>query len=80
MAERPRSHGLFSADGTADLAEMMKEISSHNAPVWTFIYSLRREDAVRLGYDTGESWRRLLVAHQTELAAAMKKAQENAKE
>ena len=72
MAERPRSHGLFSADGTADLAEMMKEISSHNAPVWTFIYSLRREDAVRLGYDTGESWRRLLVAHQTELAAAMK--------
>ena len=72
MAERPRSHGLFSADGAADLAEMMKEISSHNAPVWTFIYSLRREDAVRLGYDTGESWRRLLLAHQTELAAAMK--------
>ena len=72
MAERPRSHGLFSADGTADLAEMMKEISSHDAPVWTFIYSLRREDAVRLGYDTGESWRRLLLAHQTELAAAMK--------
>ena len=55
MAERPRSHGLFSADGTADLAEMMKEISSHNAPVWTFIYSLRREDAARLGYETGES-------------------------
>ena len=72
MAERPRSHGLFSADGTADLAEMMKEISSHNAPVWTFIYSLRREDAARLGYDTGENWRRLLLAHQTELAAAMK--------
>lgn len=72
MAERPRSHGLFSADGTADLAEMMKEISSHDAPVWTFIYSLRREDAVRLGYDTGESWRRLLLAHQTELAEAMK--------
>ena len=72
MAERPRSHGLFSADGTADLAEMMKEISSHDAPVWTFIYSLRREDAARLGYETSESWRRLLVAHQTELAAAMK--------
>lgn len=72
MAERPRSHGLFSADGAADLAEMMKEISSHNAPVWTFIYSLRREDAARLGYDTSESWRRLLLAHQTELAAAMK--------
>lgn len=72
MAERPRSHGLFFADGTADLAEMMKEISSHDAPVWTFIYSLRRKDAARLGYETGESWRRLLLAHQTELAAAMK--------
>ena len=72
MAERPRSHGLFSADGTADLTEMTKEISSHDAPVWTFIYSLRREDAARLGYETGESWRRLLLAHQTELAAAMK--------
>lgn len=72
MAERPRSHGLFSADGAADLAEMMKEISSHDAPVWTFIYSLRREDAARLGYETGESWRRLLLAHQTELAAVMK--------
>ena len=72
MAERPRSHGLFSEDGTADLAEMMKEISSHDAPVWTFIYSLRRKDAARLGYETGESWRRLLLAHQTELAAAMK--------
>lgn len=72
MAERPRSHGLFSADGAADLAEMMKEISSHDAPVWTFIYSLRREDAARLGYETSESWRRLLLAHQTELAAAMK--------
>ena len=72
MAERPRSHGLFSADGAADLAEMMQEISSHDAPVWTFIYSLRREDAARLGYETGESWRRLLLAHQTELAAAMK--------
>ena len=72
MAERPRSHGLFSADGTADLAEMMKEISSHNAPVWTFIYSLKREDAHRLGYENSESWRRLLLAHQTELATAMK--------
>ena len=77
MAERPRSHGLFSADGTADLTEMMKEISSHDAPVWTFIYSLRRKDAARLGYETGESWRRLLLAHQTELAQAMKISPKN---
>ena len=72
IAERPRSHGLFSADGAADLEQTMEEINAHAGPVWTFIYSLKREDAARLGYESGESWRRLLLAHQTELAAAMK--------
>lgn len=72
MAERPRSHGLFSADGDADLEQTTEEIRAHTGPVWTFIYSLKREDAARLGYENGESWRRLLLAHQAELAAAMK--------
>ena len=72
IAERPRSHGLFSADGAADLERTMEEINAHAGPVWTFIYSLKREDAARLGYENGESWRRLLLAHQAELAAAMK--------
>lgn len=72
MAQRPRSHGLFSADGPADLEKTMEEINAHTGPVWTFIYSLKREDAARLGYENGESWRRLLLAHQTELATAMK--------
>lgn len=72
IAERPRSHGLFSADGPADLEQTMEEINAHAGPVWTFIYSLKREDAARLGYENGESWRRLLLAHQTELATAMK--------
>ena len=60
MAERPRSHGLFSADGAADLEQTMEEINAHAGPVWTFIYSLKREDAARLGYENGESkqnWR-----------------------
>ena len=72
MAERPRSHGLFSADGAADLEQTTEEIRAHTGPVWTFIYSLKRADAARLGYENGESWRRLLLAHQAELAAAMK--------
>ena len=72
MAERPRSHGLFSADGLADLEKTMDEINGHTGPAWTFIYSLKREDAVRLGYDSAESWRKLLLAHQAELAQAMK--------
>ncbi len=72
IAERPRSHGLFSNTESVDLEMTMKEVSNHPAPVWTFIYSLRREDAARLGYDSAASWRRLLLAHQTELAEAMK--------
>ena len=59
MAQRPRSHGLFSADGPADLEKTMEEINGHTGPVWTFVYSLKREDAHRLGYENGESWRRL---------------------
>ena len=72
IAERPRSHGLFSNTESVDLEMTMKEVSNHPTPVWTFIYSLRREDAARLGYDSAASWRRLLLAHQTELAEAMK--------
>lgn len=72
IAERPRSHGLFSGGENTDMEKAMKEVGSHPAPVWTFIYSLRREDAVRLGYDSAASWRRLIMAHQTELAEAMK--------
>ena len=72
IAERPRSHGLFSNVQNTDLEKTMQEVNNHPAPVWTFIYSLKREDAVRLGYDSAESWRKLLLAHQTELAEAMK--------
>jgi len=72
IAERPRSHGLFSGEQNTDLKKTMAEVSSHSALVWTFIYSLKREDAVRLGYDSAASWRRLIMAHQTELAEAIK--------
>lgn len=72
IAERPRSHGLFSNSQNTNLDDTMQEVNSHPAPVWTFIYSLKREDAARLGYNSAESWRKLLLAHQTELAEAMK--------
>ena len=77
LAPRPRSHGRVSADGPADLEKTVEEINGHTGPVWTFIWSLRREDAARLGYETSESWRKLLLAHQTELAQAMKISPKN---
>jgi len=72
IAERPRSHGLFSATKNTNLNTVMEDVSSHPAPVWTFIYSLKREDTARLGYDSAESWRCLLTTHQTEIAETMK--------
>lgn len=72
IAERPRSHGLFSNAESTNLANTMAKVERHPGPVWTFVYSLKREDAARLGCDNAASWRRLLQAHQVELAEAMK--------
>ena len=76
IATRPRverhgEHGLFSSRPVS-LNDSLKEIEAHTGNVWTFIWSLRRENAARLGYDHAESWRRLLMAHQVEIAEAMK--------
>lgn len=70
-AERHDDHGLFSSQ-PVDLDAVMEEAAQHTGPVWTLIYSLKREDAARLGYDNAASWRTLLKAHQVELATAMK--------
>ena len=72
MAMRPGSHGLFGSQPVVSLDAVMKEAEQHTGPVWTLIYSLHREDAARLGYDNAESWRKLINAHQVELATAMK--------
>jgi len=71
-AERHGGHGLFSSQPAVDLNAVMEEAEQHTGPVWTLIYSLRREDAARLGYDNAEGWRKLIKAHQVELATAMK--------
>ena len=76
IATRPRverhgEHGLFSSRPVS-LNDSLKEIEKHTGNVWTFIWSLRREDAARLGYDHAESWQKLLMAHQVEIAEAMK--------
>ena len=54
-----------------DLEKTLGELKAHEGNVWTIIYSLRREDAARLGYDNAESWRLTLLAHQNDFAEAM---------
>ena len=49
----------------------MNELKAHESNVWTIIYSLRREDAARLGYDNAASWRALLRSKQADFAEAM---------
>lgn len=68
-AERIGSHGLFTEEGVqVNLAKVSRELNLHDGNVWTAIISLRREDAERLGYNTGERWRQMLRAQSQELS------------
>ena len=49
-AERLGSHGLFGDEDGVDLESAMSELEQYTGNVWTHIISLKREDAVRLGY------------------------------
>mgnify|MGYP004558192947 FL=1 len=76
IATRPRAekhgeHGLFGAEDAVDLEKAMQELQAHEGNGWTIIYSLRREDAARLGYDNAASWRALLRSKQADFAEAM---------
>ena len=76
IATRPRAekhgeHGLFGAEDAVDLEKAMQELQAHEGNVWTIIYSLRRDDAARLGYDNAASWRALLRSKQADFAEAM---------
>ncbi len=77
IATRPRvqlrgEHGLFGQETSVNLPKTIEEINGHNGNVWTIIYSLRRSDAARLGYESSENWRNLIISHKAELAEAMK--------
>ncbi len=68
-AERFGSHGLFTDDGVrVKLEDVSKELNEYEGNVWTVIISLRREDAERLGFNSGERWRDMLRT-QTEAIA-----------
>ena len=78
-AELRGRHGLFGREDAVDLKAVEQELQQHNGNVWTLIYSLRREDAARLGYDNSESWRGLLLSKQAELSKAIGISAENLK-
>ena len=77
IAQRPRAekhggHGLFCEADTTDLKAAKAELDAHDGKVWTFIFSLRREDAERLGYNKAAAWRNLLKHESAAIAEAMR--------
>ena len=78
MAMRPGvqkrgSHGLFNeSDKPIVLDRAANEIANHKGSVWSHVVSLRREDAVRLGYDNSEVWRDLVKRHISDIAKAQR--------
>ena len=78
MAMRPGvqkrgSHGLFNEkDEPIILDRVANEIANHKGNVWSHVVSLRREDAIRLGYDNSDVWRNLVKRHISDIAKAQR--------
>lgn len=78
IATRPRAekigqHGLFTDAGVeVDLDKVSDELNNFKGTIWTVIVSIRREDAEKLGFETGERWRNMVRANRDELAKNFK--------
>ena len=69
--EKRGSHGLFNEkDEPIILNQAANEIAEHKGNVWSHVVSLRREDAVRLGFDNSYAWRELVKRHISDIAKA----------
>ena len=69
--EKRGSHGLFNEkDDPIILNQAANEIAEHKGNVWSHVVSLRREDAVRLGFDNSDAWRELVKRHISDIAKA----------
>ncbi len=69
-AEKHGAHGLFGRQENTELTAAMHDLTAHDGNVWTIIYSLHREDAERLGYNSAAAWQKLLVRQQSKFAEA----------
>lgn len=77
-AERFGTHGLFTDDGVqVQLSKVTEELDSHKGNIWTAIISIRREDAQRLGFNTGTRWRNMLRTQTEALAKNLKIPMQN---
>ena len=71
--EKRGAHGVFNeSDEPIVLDRAANEIANHPGNVWSHVVSLRREDAIRLGYDNSERWRELVMRHIADIAEQTK--------
>ena len=71
--EKRGSHGLFNdKDEPIILNQAANEIANHPGNVWSHVVSLRREDAIRLGYDNSDRWRDLVKRHISDISEAQR--------
>ena len=67
--EKRGEHGLFNeSNEPIVLDQIAEEVANHPGNVWSHIVSLRREDAIRLGYDNSDRWRELVMRHIADIA------------
>ena len=78
LANRPgavkfNSHGLFSqTDKPIVLDRVAKEVANHKGNVWTHVVSLRRDDAQKMGYESLDAWRNLIIRQIPNIAKQSK--------
>ena len=83
IANRPRverigEHGLFTDARTpVVLSQVQNDVVNHKGAIWTHVISLSREDAARLGYDSGKQWQDLIRSKRAMLSKYMKIDSEN---
>lgn len=71
--EKRGAHGLFNEkDEPIVLDKVAEEVANHPGNVWSHVISLRREDAIRLGYDNSERWRELVMRHINDITEQTK--------
>ena len=72
MDARQGSHGMFSDEGVQiDMQKICDEVDQVDGNVWGLIFSLKREDAERLGYNSAEQWMQLLRSRRNDIAKEM---------
>lgn len=78
LANRPGavkfdSHGLFSqTDEPIILDRVAKAVANHKGNVWTHVVSLRRDDAQKMGYESLDAWRNLIIRQIPNIAKQSK--------